>query len=75
MFAGADFITYYGDDDKIHLPASVEGGDVHPIGHGTVLMGMGERTTPMAVEILARALFDAARPLRSSPSSCRNPTR
>ena len=59
MFAGADFITYYGDDDKIHLPASVEGGDVHPIGHGTVLMGMGERTTPMAVEILARALFDA----------------
>ncbi len=32
---------------------------MHPIGHGTVLMGMGERTTPMAVEILARALFDA----------------
>ena len=59
MFAGADFITYYGDDDAIHLPASVEGGDVHLIGHGTVLIGMGERTTPMAVEILARALFDA----------------
>ena len=59
MFAGADFITYYGDDDRSHLPASVEGGDVHPIGHGTVLMGMGERTTPMAVETLARALFDA----------------
>jgi arginine deiminase len=57
MFAGADFVTYYGDDDASHLPASVEGGDVHPIGHGTVLMGMGERTTPMAVEILARALF------------------
>jgi len=37
----------------------VEGGDVHPVGHGTVLIGMGERTTPMAVEILARALFDA----------------
>jgi len=59
MFAGADFITYYGDDDASHLPASVEGGDVHPIGHGTVLMGMGERTTPMAVEILARALFSS----------------
>ena len=57
MFANADFITYYGDDDASHLPASVEGGDVHPIGHGTVLIGMGERTTPMAVEILARALF------------------
>ena len=59
MFAEADFITYYGDDDASHLPASVEGGDVHPIGHGAVLIGMGERTTPMAVEILARALFDA----------------
>jgi arginine deiminase len=59
MFAGADFVTYYGNDDHSHLPASVEGGDVHPVGHGTVLIGTGERTTPMAVEILARALFDA----------------
>jgi arginine deiminase len=58
-FAGAEFITYYGDDDANHLPASVEGGDVHVLGHGTVLIGMGERTTPMAVEILSRALFEA----------------
>jgi arginine deiminase len=57
LFAGADFITYYGDDDASHLPASVEGGDVHVLGHGAVLIGMGERTTPMAAEILARALF------------------
>jgi arginine deiminase len=57
LFAGAGFITYYGDDDASHLPASVEGGDVHVLGHGTVLIGMGERTTPMAVEILSRALF------------------
>jgi arginine deiminase len=57
MFAGADFVTYYGGDDADHLPASVEGGDVHVLGHGTVLIGMGERTTPMAAEILARALF------------------
>ena len=57
MFAGADFVTYYGDDDSSHLPATVEGGDVHVLGHGAVLIGMGERTTPMAVEILARALF------------------
>ena len=64
MFAGADFITYYGDDDASHLPASVEGGDVHPIGHGTVLIGMGERTTPMAVEILARALFGSGQATR-----------
>jgi arginine deiminase len=59
MFAGADFVTYYGDDDALHLPATVEGGDVHVIGHGSVLIGMGERTTPMAVEILASALFES----------------
>jgi len=57
MFAGAEFVTYYGDDDLVHLPASIEGGDVHVLGNGAVLIGMGERTTPMAVEILAHALF------------------
>ncbi|MGH7734675.1 MAG: arginine deiminase family protein [Gemmatimonadales bacterium] len=57
MFAGAGLVTYYGDDDAIHLPASVEGGDVHVIGNGIVLIGMGGRTTPMAVEILSRAMF------------------
>ena len=57
MFAGGDFATYYGGDDASHMPASIEGGDVHVIGNGAVLIGMGERTTPMAVEILARALF------------------
>jgi arginine deiminase len=57
MFAGAGFLTYYGDDDVSHQPATIEGGDVHVLGNGAVLIGMGERTTPMAVEILARALF------------------
>jgi arginine deiminase len=57
MFASAGFVTYYGDDDASHLPATVEGGDVHVLGNGAVLIGMGERTTPMAVEILSRALF------------------
>jgi arginine deiminase len=59
MFAGAGFPVYYGDDDAGHLPASIEGGDVHVIGNDAVLIGMGERTTPMAVEILARALFSS----------------
>jgi len=59
LFAGADFVTYYGDDDATHQPATLEGGDVHVIGNGTVLIGMGERTTPMAVEIVAQALFAA----------------
>ena len=57
MFAGSHFATYYGGDDASHEPASIEGGDVHVIGNGAVLIGMGERTTPMAVEILAHALF------------------
>jgi arginine deiminase len=57
MFANADFVTYYGDDDLNHLPASVEGGDVHVIGNGTVMIGMGERTTPMGAEILTKRLF------------------
>ena len=59
LFAGAGLRTYYGDDDADHLPASIEGGDVHVLGRGAVLIGMGERTTPMAVEILAGALFSS----------------
>ena len=58
-FAGADFAWYYGADDASHLPASVEGGDVHVLGNGAVMIGMGERTTPMAVETLADSLFQA----------------
>lgn len=57
MFAGTGFVTYYGDDDAGHLPATVEGGDVHVLGNEAVLIGMGERTTAMAAEILAGALF------------------
>lgn len=59
MFARRGFAVYYGDDDTDHLPASVEGGDVHVLGNGVVMIGMGERTTPMGVEILARSLFSA----------------
>ena len=57
LFAGADFVTYYGDDDREHLPASVEGGDVHVIGNRTVMIGLGERTTPMGAEVLTAHLF------------------
>jgi arginine deiminase len=57
LFANAEFVTYYGDDDLNHLPASVEGGDVHVIGNGTVMIGMGERTSPMGAEILTQRLF------------------
>jgi arginine deiminase len=59
MFAAADFITYYGGDDRNYQPATIEGGDVHVIGNGAVLIGMGERTTPMAIEMVSHALFAA----------------
>jgi arginine deiminase len=57
MFAAGGFTRYYGDDDATHLPATVEGGDVHVLGNRAVMIGMGERTTPMAVEKLAQALM------------------
>lgn len=57
LFADTMFPTYYGADDVNHQPATLEGGDVLVLGRGVVLVGMGERTTPMGVEILARELF------------------
>jgi arginine deiminase len=57
LFTGAEFEIYYGGEDHDYQPAHIEGGDVHVIGHGAVLIGMGERTSPMAVESVARALF------------------
>jgi arginine deiminase len=59
LFTGDNFETYYGGEDKTYQPATIEGGDVHVIGHSAVLIGMGERTTPMAIESVAHALFTA----------------
>ena len=39
--------------------ATIEGGDILVIGNGAVLIGMSERTTPQAVEMLAHRLFAA----------------
>jgi arginine deiminase len=36
---------------------SLEGGDVMPVGNGTVLIGISERTAPQMVEVLARRMF------------------
>ncbi len=54
-FAGTSF--FYGNDDVAHEPATVGGGDILVIGHGTVMVGMGQRTTPQGVELLTRAFF------------------
>jgi arginine deiminase len=56
MFAGTEFeIWYHGADAE---PATIEGGDILVIGHGAVLVGMSERTTPQAVELVAHRLFE-----------------
>ena len=55
-FAGKVKI-WYGDSDKDHALATLEGGDVMPIGNGVVLIGMGERTTPQAVSQVAEAVL------------------
>jgi arginine deiminase len=51
------FTVYYGDDDEVHDPATCEGGDILVIGRGTVMLGLGERTTPQGAEMLARSYF------------------
>jgi arginine deiminase len=55
MFADGDFAFWYHGAEA--GPASIEGGDVLVLGNGAVLIGMSERTTPQAVEILADRLF------------------
>jgi arginine deiminase len=59
LFAAAGFTTYY-DDLSNHSPGTWEGGDIHVLGDGAVMIGMGERTTPMGAELLAGRLFDKA---------------
>ena len=59
MFAAERFPVWLGDVDQDWGRCHVEGGDVQPIGNGAVMIGMGERTTPQAVQWIARALFQA----------------
>ncbi len=59
MFAAEEFPVWLGGSDENWGRAHVEGGDVQPIGNGTVMIGMGERTTPQAVVWIARSLFRA----------------
>jgi arginine deiminase len=57
LFQNAEFELYARDDDA--RVSAIEGGDIQTIGHRAVLIGMGERSTPMAVESLAQALFSS----------------
>ena len=57
LFREGDFKVWFGDSDDDFARTSLEGGDVMPIGRGTVLIGMGERTNHQAVGQLAHELF------------------
>jgi len=52
-----DLHFYYGNDDDDHGAATVEGGDILIVGNGTVMIGMGERTTPQGIGMLAKGYF------------------
>ena len=65
MFADADFEYWYprlGDDGRFQAEdfgrSSLEGGDVQPIGNGTVAIGMSERTQARMIEQIAKSLFE-----------------
>ncbi len=58
MFKEAEFEFWFGDDvDHDYGMASVEGGDVMPIGNKTVLIGVSERTSRQGAGLFAQGLF------------------
>lgn len=58
-FKDRNYKIWWGDPERDFGPATLEGGDIMPIGNGSVFIGMGERSTPQAVGQLARSLFEA----------------
>lgn len=54
-FQGAT--VWWGDPEQEWASATVEGGDVMPIGNGVVLIGISERTSRQGITQLAAALF------------------
>ena len=57
LFEGGGFHVW--SEGQNAYPSTIEGGDVLVIGKGAVLIGMSERTTPQAVEMLAHEMFAA----------------
>ncbi|HEX6917415.1 MAG TPA: arginine deiminase [Phycicoccus sp.] len=48
---------WWGDPERSWDEATLEGGDVMPVGNGVVLIGMSERTSRQAITQVAAALF------------------
>lgn len=59
LFAEAGVKVWWGDPDQNFGKATLEGGDVFPIGKGVLLMGMGERSSIQGITQLASRLFAA----------------
>ena len=58
-FRDAGFPIWFGGVDHDWGSATLEGGDIMPVGDGVVLVGQGERSNARAVSILAKNLFAA----------------
>jgi arginine deiminase len=58
-FRDAGVEIWFGGVDHNWGSATIEGGDVMPVGDGVVLVGQGERSNARAVSILAQNLFAA----------------
>jgi arginine deiminase len=58
-FRDAGFPIWFGGVDHDWGTASLEGGDIMPVGDGVVLIGMSERSNAKAISILAKNLFEA----------------
>lgn len=56
QFAG-HVTTWWGDPERDWGMASLEGGDVMPVGNGAVLIGMSERSSRQAITQVALSLF------------------
>ena len=55
-FGEANVNIWWGDPTENHGSATVEGGDVMPIGNGNLVIGMSERTSRQGITQLAAAL-------------------
>lgn len=61
-FRDEKFDIWLGDMEDVAQErgsATLEGGDVMPVGNGIVVIGMGERSSHQAITQVARSLFDA----------------
>lgn len=57
IFRSEEHVVYRDDDSLHHAPATVEGGDILVIGNGAIMIGVGDRTAPQGVEVLASSLL------------------